>query len=189
MTELDTMKRARMYLDLLAKGMDPITGGPLPRDCGLDNERLGRCFAYVGGVLDQVIANGGVVGAPVRYVPFDLPPRQRANVMISREPVTVTQWIEALHRAAENPEMKKLRAVSVSDWLVSLGLMVKQTTPEGRTHRVPTQEGQRMGITARSRQSRDGEYLAVFYDERAQRFLMDNLDTIIARDRSTKKEK
>ena len=188
MTELETMQRAKMYLDLLARGTDPITGRPLPADCGLDNARLARCFSYVSGVLDKVIANGGVVGAPVRYVPFDLPPQRRANVVLSREPVTVTQWIDALHRAAENPEMKKLRAVAVSEWLVSQGLMVKQTSPEGRTQRVPTEQGRRLGISTKTRQSRDGEYLAVFYDLNAQRFLMDNLDTIIDRDRNTKKE-
>lgn len=51
MTELETMQRAKMYLDKLARGIDPITGQELPEDTVLNNVRLCRCFHYVSGVL------------------------------------------------------------------------------------------------------------------------------------------
>ena len=59
MTELETMQRAKMYLDKLAQGIDPISGQEIPNDSVLNNVRLARCFFYVSGILDQVIANGG----------------------------------------------------------------------------------------------------------------------------------
>ena len=186
MTELETMQRAKMYLDQLARGIDPITGGPLPTGCGLDQQRLGRCFTYVSGVLDKVIANGGVVGTPVRTRPFRLTPQQRSQVQLSEFPMTVSEWINALYRAAANPEMKKLSAIAVTDWLVSRGMMAKVTDENGRTQRLPTENGKRLGISTKTRQGPDGEYQAVFYDLNAQRFLLDNLDAIIAR--SEKKE-
>ena len=181
MTELETMQRAKMYLDLLARGVDPITGQPLPTGCGLDQPRLGRCFSYVSGVLDKVIANGGIVGARTRTIPFALSPEQRASVRLSEFPVTVSDWVNALHQAAGNSDMKKLATVSVTDWLVSRGLMEKRTDANGRTQRLPTEHGRQLGISTKTRQGRDGEYQAVFYDLNAQRFLMDNLDAIIAR--------
>ena len=58
MNELDTMKRAKMYLDKLSRGIDPISGSALPLDGVLSNVRLSRCFAYVSGILEQVIENG-----------------------------------------------------------------------------------------------------------------------------------
>ena len=61
MTELETMQRAKMYLDKLAQGIDPISGQEIPNDSVLNNVRLARCFFYVSGILDQVIANGGRV--------------------------------------------------------------------------------------------------------------------------------
>ena len=186
MTELETMQRAKMYLDQLARGVDPITGQPLPMGCGLDNARLGRCFIYVSGVLDKVIANGGVVGTPVRTLPFRLTPQQRSRVQLSEFPMTVSEWINALHRAAENPEMKKLAPGVVTDWLISRGMMAKITDENGKTQRLPTENGKRLGISTKTRQGSDGEYQAVFYDRNAQQFLLDNLDAIIAR--SEKKE-
>ena len=186
MTELETMQRAKMYLDLLAQGVDPITGRPLPGGCGLDQARLGRCFSYVSGVLEKIIANGGAVGTPVRTQPFRLTAEQRARVRLSEFPMTVSEWINALYLAAANPEMKKLSAVAVTDWLVSRGMMARQTDENGRAQRLPTENGRQLGISTKTRQGSDGEYQAVFYDLNAQRFLLDNLDAILAR--SEKKE-
>lgn len=72
MTELETMQRAKMYMDQLAPGIDPISGGRLPAGSGLDQQRLGRCFAYVSGVLQKVIENGGVVGYREKTLEFAL---------------------------------------------------------------------------------------------------------------------
>ena len=63
MTELETVQRAKMYMDKLAQGIDPISGQELPEDSALNNVRLARCFFYVSGILEQVIQNGGQVGA------------------------------------------------------------------------------------------------------------------------------
>ena len=48
MTELETMQRAKMYLDKLARGVDPITDRELPEDTVLNNVRICRCLHYVG---------------------------------------------------------------------------------------------------------------------------------------------
>ena len=45
MTELETMQRAKMYLDKLAQGIDPISGQEIPNDSVLNNVRLARCFS------------------------------------------------------------------------------------------------------------------------------------------------
>ena len=181
MTELETMQRAKMYMDMLSQGIDPITGYPLPQGCGLDNARLSRCFSYVAGVLDKVIANGGTVGAKRRTLEFYLTPEQRAMVRLSEYPVSISDWINALHTVAGNPDMKKLAPATVTDWLVSRGLMFKQTDENGKTQRLPTENGRRMGISTKARTGKDGDYQAVYYDLNAQRFLLDSLDAIIAR--------
>ena len=59
MTELEIMQWAKMYMDKLAQGIDPISDQEVPNDSVLNNVRLARCLFYVSGVLEQVIANGG----------------------------------------------------------------------------------------------------------------------------------
>lgn len=179
MTELEVMQRAKLYMDMLSRGLDPISGQPLPQGCGLDQQRLGRCFSYVSGILGQVIDNGGVVGKPERTVEFSLTPEQLARVPISDQPVRMTEIIDTLHRAADNPEMKKPSALRISDWLVAGGFLMKEAAPDGKTRRVPTQAGLALGLSAQLRQSREGEYVAVYYNANAQRFLLGNLDAIL----------
>ena len=61
MTELEIMQRAKMYMEKLAQGIDPISDQEIPEDSVLNNVRLARCVFYVSGILDQVIAGGGNV--------------------------------------------------------------------------------------------------------------------------------
>ena len=58
MNDLNTLMRAKMYMDQLAQGIDPISGQEMPDDSILNHVRLARCFFYVSGVLEQIIANG-----------------------------------------------------------------------------------------------------------------------------------
>lgn len=102
MTELDIMKHARGYMDKLSRGIDPISGGPLPGDTTLNNIRLQKCFAYV--------SEQGAGGKP---------------------------------------------------------------------QRLPTDKGVRLGLSVRKGQGRDGEYLAVYYSEQAQRYILDHLEQIL----------
>ena len=65
MNELETMQRAKMYIDNLANGVDPLTGEVISDDSVINNVRISRCLFYVSGVLEKVIANGGEVGKKI----------------------------------------------------------------------------------------------------------------------------
>ena len=107
MTELETMQRAKMYLDKLAQGIDPITNQDVPEDSVLNHVRLARCFFYVSSVLDQVIANGGVIGQRVKTMDFVITPEQMDRVQIQDYPVRIKEFTEAVYQAIQNSEMKK----------------------------------------------------------------------------------
>ena len=181
MTELEIMQRAKMYMDQLSQGVDPISGRRLPAGSGLDQQRLSKCFAYVSGVLQKVIENGGTVGSreKEKYIEFALTQQQRASVLLWEYPVRITDWIDALYKAAENPQMKRISAGRITDWLVMGGFLDKQTGPDGKTFRIPTEQGTALGLTVEQRQGRDGQYLTVYYSPNAQRYLLQHLDEIL----------
>ena len=85
MTELETMHLAKMYLDILAQGIDPITNQEMPDDSTLNNVRLARCFFYVSDVLGHVIANGGMIGGKPKLQAFTIDVEQLAQVQISQD--------------------------------------------------------------------------------------------------------
>lgn len=178
MTDLETVQRAKMYMDQLAQGIDPISGQALPEDSKLNNVRLARCFFYVSGILDQVIRNGGQVGA-IEKTEFSITPEQLARVRIAPYPVRITELAEALLQATGSTTMKKPNVVRINNWLEQQGLMTKEPTPDGKIRRVPTAAGRNLGLSTQMRQSPDGEYLAISYNTNAQRFVLDHLYEIL----------
>ena len=51
MTELETMQRAKMYLDKLANGINPLTDQPASDSDCINQVRISRCLFYVSDVL------------------------------------------------------------------------------------------------------------------------------------------
>ena len=180
MTELETMQRAKMYLDKLAQGIDPITNQEVPEDSTLNNVRLARCFFYVSDVLGQVIANGGFVGGKPKLQPFTADLHQLANVPLSQEPVRISQLVEMIHVAVGNPQMRKPKTTLITNWLLEKGFLENQVRADGSTQRVPTRNGLLIGLSMQTRQGQHGEYQAVFYNIEAQRFVLDNFPAMLA---------
>ena len=88
MTELEKMQRAKMYIDKMANGINPIDGSMIPDEDVVNNVRLSRCFFYVADVLGQVIDNGGT--APQKKIkkePFSLPVEKRKEFAFSDVPI------------------------------------------------------------------------------------------------------
>ena len=181
MTELEIMQRAKMYMDKLSQGIDPITDREMPEDAVLNNVRLARCFFYVSDVLGKVIANDGYVGAKpkVKLEPFAIHPDQLAKIQVSQVPVRITQLVEMISAATENPGMKKLSITAVTNWLLKKGFLELQQTPDGKSRRVPSANGYALGLSVETRQGQYGEYQAVFYNAMAQQFVLDNLPAIL----------
>ena len=179
MTELETMQRAKMYLDKLAQGIDPITNQEVPEDSVLNNVRLARCFFYVSDVLGKVIDNGGMIGGKPKLQAFTISADQLARVQISQELVRVTQLVDMISEAVDNPQMKKLSTTTITNWLMERGFLEKQIGADGKSRRVPTHNGLMLGLSTETRQGQYGEYQAVFYNSAAQRFVLDHLPSIL----------
>lgn len=180
MTELEMMQRAKVYMDKLAKGIDPITEQEIPDDSILNNVRLARCFFFISDVLGNVIANGGTVGGKVKLKDFSLSMEQLSQVQLSQEPVRVTQLVDMISAAADDSQMKKLQTTVITNWLLKKGFLEKQLLPDGKSKRVPTPNGMLLGISAEVRRGQYGEYQAVYYNTAAQRFVVDNLPAMLA---------
>ena len=65
-TELEKMERAKMYIDKMAEGINPITNEYAPENDTINNVRISRCLFYVSEILEKVIANGGEVTQAVK---------------------------------------------------------------------------------------------------------------------------
>ena len=183
--DLQTVERAKMYMEKLANGINPIDGSVIPDGDVVNNVRLSRCFFYVADVLKQVIDNGGIVKSTAsQKQEFSLPMEKRGEFAYSQEPITISEIVRRINLLAEPEDMNKLTHTMVTEWLVEIGALKNDVNAEGKNTRRPTPHGVSLGITDQERTGLNGIYYAVIYDIQAQHFVLDNLDAVLEHHRA-----
>ena len=177
MTELEIMQRAKMYMDKLARGIDPISDQEVPGDSVLNNVRLARCFFYVSGVLEQVIANGGKVISG--QAEFFITPEELRRVKPVPEDVRISRFAELITETVNDPGRKPLKATTVTNWLLEKGYLSKQVDADGKSRRFPTEAGLQLGLVLRMTEGQRGTFQVVCYSTKAQQFILDHLLEIL----------
>lgn len=191
MNEIDKLQRAKMYIDKLANGINPITNSAVPENDSINNVRLSRCFFYVSDILGKVIENNGNIPSPKRHLyPFHITKLQIEKIQLSDIPIAASKIAERINEVIDTEKFKKLSYNNIADWLVSVGVLSMETNEEGKSRRLPTVLGNTIGITTETRVTAQGaDYLAVLFDRNAQKFVVDNIDNIIKMVKENIKEK
>ncbi|MBE6942048.1 MAG: hypothetical protein E7436_03710 [Ruminococcaceae bacterium] len=180
MTELETLERAKMYMEKLTNGINPIDGSTIPDEDVVNNVRLSRCFFYVADVLRQVIDNSGVTAQKkAKKEPFALPVEKRSGFAFSDVPITISEIVKRINDLVANENMNRLTISMVTDWLVSINILVNEMNAEGKIAKRPSPQGRSLGIGVENRTSINGPYSVVVYNREAQRFIIDNLDAAL----------
>ncbi len=179
MNDLETMKRAKSYIDMLANGINPLTGEIIEDDSVINNVRISRCLFYVSDVLGRAIDNGGEFGK--KYTselrPFSVTPEQAQKILVTDEPVTISVFAKRINKVID-AGIKPLSAVTVTTWLCENGYLTEEISG-GKKRRVSTTKGVSIGIETIDGVSRDGvAYKKNIYTDQAQRFIVSNLGSI-----------
>ena len=191
MTELEMIERAKMYIDKLANGIDPISDTEAPENDIINNVRLSRCFFFVSDVLRRVIENGGVGKQRQSEKPakktFSLSYEQRKAYPYSDTPISISEIARRISSLAADEDMAQMKYGSITGWLIQIDMMKPDLSPTGRQTKLPTAAGRDLGISTEARTGMNGDYIAVLYNRNAQQFILDNLDAILEFEQETKK--
>lgn len=181
MTELETLIRAESYIRKMADGINPITGEEAADDDMVNNVRITRCLYYVSDILKQVIANDGAVkkksGGSGKKADFFITDEQRAALAEFDRPVYLKELAERINELTEPNNCKKFAAKWVAEYFVSIGFLY---IDDGSKR--ATEAGVGLGIISEKRRASymPREYWVNAYTPEAQRFIIDNIDSIIA---------
>lgn len=189
MFDLEVLNHAKSYINLLANGVNPLTGEVVEEDTTLNHVRLSRCFFFVSEVLEEVISNGGVVGGgPVveKKMKFTITEQEIARVPISNSPIGITDFCDIITNTVGNHKMTRLQTTKVTDWLENKGFLQSKLDHDGKNKKVPTDMASQIGITQEKRTSEKfGEYDVNVYHPIGQQFILDHLQEMLVTD-STK---
>ncbi len=182
MTELEMMQRAKMYIDKMANGIDPQTDRPVPDSDCINQVRISRCLFYVSDVLRRVIENGGNITRQKtgKKLPFVLSDEQARTFPFSHTPINVSEITNRINNLIDQTVTAKLKTKSITGFLLQCGLLSQTEDENGRSIKVPTPQGESIGLFSEERFGQGGPYRVVLYKPDAQQFILDNIDAIIA---------
>ena len=181
MTELEKIEYAKSFIDKLADGINPLDDTPLREEDAANNVRLSRCFFYVSDILRQVIENGGVGKKQyIKKEAFGISPERLSMFSFSDKPLTISEITKRLNVLKENEYMKNISHRDFTSWLIYTGFLTEQARPDGKQHKMPTAQGEAIGITVEMRTSQYGTHHVTVYSREAQGLLIYNLEAVIA---------
>ena len=201
MNKRRVIQHAKGYLDLLSKGIDPISQKEIDPASIVAEPRLQKCFAFVSDLLEELLANDGHVAlsydgadapsnasAPQYELvrkkdPFRLSQEQRGRVMIAKGPVTPITFVNHINRVIDSEAMEKLSIKSINTWLLKNEYISQTKQPAVITKTVmkPMLKAVDIGIEeAETTDPKTGEIKSrIVLTQKAQQFLLDNLDRIL----------
>ncbi len=181
MTEKDKLLRAKLYVDKLAQGIDPLSDTYVAETDVVRQARIVRCLTYVSEVLEREIAREE---KPVRTrrsqrQPFTLSPEARERFAYSEEPIPISEIRNRLNQLLPDDSMKKITVTVLTEWLKNAGILETRIHEE-KAHSFPTEEGLGFGLSQETRYGPNGPYEMTLYNMDAQQMIIDNLDGILA---------
>ena len=180
MTDLEVMQRARLYVDKLANGVNPLTELPVSDEDCVSNVRISRCLFFVSDVLRKVIDNGGIVSGKAEMLPFYISPEQLGNYSISETPITISAMSSRISSLVDTKSMRKFGFRYIYAFLTDHGYLKQVDREDGKKARVPTEKGFEIGIIQEDRLGQAGyKYTVNLLTDKAQLFILDNMDQIL----------
>ena len=148
--------------------------GPL-----IEAPELLESLSLAADVLQGYLDNGGFNRVrPDRVCPFRITQTQRDAIQITRTPVGVKTLANRV-TAVLPYDMQRVGYTNISRWLEYIGALEIREQEDGSRKRLPTALGEELGIRILERTGPEGKYQKNGYDEHAQQFITDNLESIM----------
>ena len=180
MTELETIARAKMYIDKLANGINPLDDTAVAENDIVNNVRISRCLFFVSDTLRRVLENGGVgVASRVKKNKFKITAEELENFEFSDRPIPISEITRRINDVADTENSTKLSHKTITSWLSEIGMLNEMINTDGKKRKCPTAEGAELGIFVEERMGQNGIYHVVVYNKSAQKFIVDNIPSVV----------
>ena len=201
MDKLRIIQHARSYMDLLSKGIDPISGESVPEDSTLQQDRLKKCFGFVTEILDEIIINDGIVSfshsscltsdtnsATINPMHDSIPStvnltaQQRRQVTISSAPLLPSAFVKRINAVIDPQSSRKVSLVKINKWLLKNGYLAETKVPTvvNKSVKVITPLATTIGVMeSLVVDKKTGEAKSqIFFSQDAQEFILQNINEI-----------
>ena len=197
--DLKRLEVAIQYIRRMSDGKNPVTNRPAPENEVLNNMNVHRCLKFIDEVLTDVHKSGGTVGmisqrAHKQFVSEIFPYDALAQYRYLQDQ-QISYFLKQLEEYLPEGQKIPVPATTVTLWMRENGYLEKKVLNDtGKENSVPTRKGENLGLYMEKAGTYPNEYYRVFYNENAQRFIIDNFRRILTeseeiRDRNRREKK
>ena len=182
MDDFELLCRAKVYVDKLANGINPLTDENVSENDVVNEVKVSRCLFFVSDVLRQVLENGGSVqggGKRRRREKFFITADELHGFEYSDTPLPVTHITERINRFINPNDMRRLYYMHIVHWLKKEGYLQDANGEFARAKYCPTLLGSQYGIIMRKKVGTKGEYYVIYYGRKAQELIVKNIENIV----------
>lgn len=178
MKDISKLKQARLFLEKLANGRNPISGERVSDKDIVRDSRIISCLdtavEAIEREIEELCENSGNDKNCERKG-FYITSGQIDQLEVNEGECKVSDIAKEINRVTAENGSKTMQAVWINDWLESIGMLYRN----GDGNRFATADGNKLGITSEVRQSSNGKELYTnLFSAQAQKFIYDNIETI-----------
>ena len=183
--DLKRLEVAVQYIRRMAEGRNPVTNRPAPDNDVLTNINVNRCLKFVEEILTDVHKAGGQVGAlPRKSGPkpslAETFPYEILSAFQYEQDQQISYLLNQIGRALPEDQKMPVAATVITNWMRENGYLEKRMMQDiGKENSVPTEKGMQLGLYSEKAGMGQNMYYRVYYNEKAQRFIVDNFRRIL----------
>jgi hypothetical protein len=177
--EVDYLNQTKNVLERLARGLNPLTGKTVEKESFLKQVEIGKYLTIAGEVVDRLIRNGGRMSS-AKQTPFTITVAQKKAVKLTDGKIGVNEFSRCVNRCLDADDSKKLTGVELNKRLKKLGILSEEKLADGKNHTTVNAKSGEFGFESEHRTYKGEEYEMVVINEVGKKYLLDNLETIMA---------
>ena len=194
MEKAQLVERAKMYMQMLIKGVHPVTGEEISMNSPLLDDKIKNCFSFIVETLDEYLELAEKVKSleekkeentvvVLKKQIFSITREQCESIALSKNPIPILSFMKNINSVINTDEMEKLSSTRITKWLTSRGLFEssKVQTVVNKTVYKPSEAANKIGIIEEQViDKKSGEVKTkIKLEESAQLFIIENLEDII----------
>ena len=182
--DLKRLEIAIQYIRRMSEGKNPVTNRPAPDNEVLNNMNVHRCLKFIDEVLTDVQKSGGTVGmvsqrAHKQSVSEVFPYDALAQYQYLQDQ-QISYFLKQLEEYLPEGQKMPVPATTITLWMRENGYLEKKVINDtGKENSVPTRKGEELGLYMEKSGIYPNEYYRVYYNEKAQRFIIENFRRIL----------
>lgn len=182
--DLKRLEIAIQYIRRMSEGKNPVTNRPAPDNEVLTNMNVHRCLKFIDEVLTDVQKSGGTVGmvsqrAHKQSVSEVFPYDALAQYQYLQDQ-QISYFLKQLEEYLPEGQKMPVPATTITLWMRENGYLEKKVINDtGKENSVPTRKGEELGLYMEKSGIYPNEYYRVYYNEKAQRFIIENFRRIL----------